>query len=387
MKKKIPVYAWYYPGWGDKDETDAAWHGNGWNEWRLLKAAVPRFHGHKIYHPLWGYEADDDVANMGKKIDTALKYGVDGFMWDFYWHENGGYRLSSINAFEEAMKDSARKNFRLGLMWCCEDIYDKMPSAYRSTNRILWTLKVSPDAFWKGTDYIIRHYMAKPWYMTIWHEGKEKLFFTFYDLPKFVDWMGGINGARVQIEDFKRRVLEATGKELFVAANARHLDAYVKKEKDAATSYFNSLKVDGCTQYGWPMMPKQNYVWPIAEYRDYVDGGIAYFREATESVALPVNVTIMQGWDPSPRSLCTDLYDNVGYPYTWITNHKNIDDFSRALCAAKAFFESGDYTGNFLTITSWNEWTEGNFLEPSVEDGYAYLEAVKSVFGTMDEPR
>ena len=42
---------------------------------------------------------------------------------------------------------------------------------------------------------------------------------------------------------------------------------------------------------------------------------------------------------------------------------------------------SGRFTGDFITLTTWNEWTEGNFMEPSVEDGYAYLEAVRDVFG------
>ena len=53
----------------------------------------------------------------------------------------------------------------------------------------------------------------------------------------------------------------------------------------------------------------------------------------------------------------------------------------RALIAARDFYRSGRFTGDFITLTTWNEWTEGNFMEPSVEDGYAYLEAVRDVFG------
>ena len=38
-------------------------------------------------------------------------------------------------------------------------------------------------------------------------------------------------------------------------------------------------------------------------------------------------------------------------------------------------------TAKFLTIHSWNEWTEGAYLEPDDKNGYAFLEAVKEVFG------
>ncbi len=35
---------------------------------------------------------------------------------------------------------------------------------------------------------------------------------------------------------------------------------------------------------------------------------------------------------------------------------------------------------NFIFINAWNEWAEGNFLEPSISEGTAYLEVVKEVF-------
>jgi hypothetical protein len=35
----------------------------------------------------------------------------------------------------------------------------------------------------------------------------------------------------------------------------------------------------------------------------------------------------------------------------------------------------------FITVNSWNEWTETSYLEPDDLYGYGYLEAIKDVFG------
>ena len=34
-----------------------------------------------------------------------------------------------------------------------------------------------------------------------------------------------------------------------------------------------------------------------------------------------------------------------------------------------------------VTVNSWNEWTEGSYLEPDTVNGFGYLEAVRRVFG------
>ena len=34
-----------------------------------------------------------------------------------------------------------------------------------------------------------------------------------------------------------------------------------------------------------------------------------------------------------------------------------------------------------LNINSWNEWTEGSYLEPDMVHGLKYLEAVRDVLG------
>ena len=384
--KKIPVYAWYFPNWHPGDPLNEQWHGKGWSEWRCVQYAAQRFEGHTIYHPLWGYEDESDPKVMGKKIDTALEYGVDGFMWDFYWFEStGGYRLKALDAFCEAMK--TRKNFKMALMWCNHDPMYVHPASYLNRGRELLSGDLSAEGFAKGADYIIEKCMTQDWYMTVQHEGKEKLYFVIWALKKLADGLGGVENARRVLDAFRDKVRKVCGKELYLATYPTSLPGYGNGKPEEITEYLKAFGIDGCITYGWPVRPDEGDEWPVVQYSRFVDNGIETFEKYTKNVNLPVNITVEQGWDSSPRTVPSDMHEqHLGFPYNWITDHKNPADFKRGLAAAKEFFRSDASTGDFITLSTWNEWTEGNFMEPSVEQGYAYLEAVRDVFGTQEKP-
>ena len=96
-KIKTMVLAYYFPNW-HRDSRNDVWHGKGWTEWDVLQCARPRFEGHRQPRvPLWGYEDEALPAIMEKKISTAVNNGIDGFISDWYWFEDGGYRLRCID--------------------------------------------------------------------------------------------------------------------------------------------------------------------------------------------------------------------------------------------------------------------------------------------------
>lgn len=67
-------------------------HRSDWNEWELVRRADPRFKNHdppKV--PAWGYEDEADPQGMDRNIDAAANHGIDSFVFDWYWYNEGPY--------------------------------------------------------------------------------------------------------------------------------------------------------------------------------------------------------------------------------------------------------------------------------------------------------
>src|SRR6476469_6340141 len=81
--KNYEVAVYYFPNY-HVDSINERWHGRGWTEWELVKAAQPRFKGHlqpKV--PSWGYFNEADPAWAAKEIDLAADNGIDVFIYDW----------------------------------------------------------------------------------------------------------------------------------------------------------------------------------------------------------------------------------------------------------------------------------------------------------------
>jgi hypothetical protein len=76
-------------------------------------------------------------------------------------------------------------------------------------------------------------------------------------------------------------------------------------------------------------------------------------------------------WDPNPR-----YYDYKSN----IKNGVNPGNFIVYLEKAKPYLDARPDQYKRVTITSWNEWSEGSYLEPDTDHGMGDLEAMKQVF-------
>ena len=85
------------------------------------------------------------------------------------------------------------------------------------------------------------------------------------------------------------------------------------------------------------------------------------------------NLTV--GWDTNAR-----------YPMTEtrrIVRNSNPVDFECFARHVKSWADANIPANmpKLITVNSWNEWTEGTYLEPDDRFGYGYLNALWNVFG------
>jgi hypothetical protein len=96
--RSITVASYYFGNYHPGDARNEILKGKGWSEWELVKAAKPLFAGHQQPKvPLWGYTDEADATVMAQKINAASKHGVDVFIFDWYYYNDGPFLQDTVN--------------------------------------------------------------------------------------------------------------------------------------------------------------------------------------------------------------------------------------------------------------------------------------------------
>jgi Glycosyltransferase WbsX len=80
---------------------------------------------------------------------------------------------------------------------------------------------------------------------------------------------------------------------------------------------------------------------------------------------------ILPGWDDTPR------YGQHGVVY----DNSTPELFARHLAKAVAVVKDRPHQEAIIFLKAWNEWAEGNYLEPDMKHGHGYLDAMRRVLG------
>lgn len=357
--------AYYLPQFHPFKENDE-WWGKGFTEWTNVGKAKPLFKGHDQprvptelgYYDLRMPEVREAQAQMAREA------GVEGFMYWHYWFGNGKTLLADI--FKEVL-ESGKPDFPFCLGWANHSWYAKGWNGAETTSKRLLMEQTYPgeqDArmFFESLLPAFKDHR----YIKV--DGKP-LFYVFSpaSIPdSYVQW-------------FREWAEEAGLPGLYIVANINKSfepkEKYLQKGFDAVTWPRITSGADASghvsaslLKRGWKKGLKLAKGWltrrpPFMEqYRDAARNFCTEAEKATDVIP-----TIMPQWDHTPRS---------GWNGLLLVNARP-EYFKEAVKKAIETVSDKPEEHQLVFLKSWNEWGEGNYMEPDLTHGRAYIDAMR----------
>ena len=363
--KKYDIAAYIWPAYtGDEPRTRIFWP-EGIGEWQSVKNSEPKSNGYFWNRkPLWGYQNEADPDVMRKQIDAATHYGVNVFIYDWYWYDNRPFLENCLN--DGFLKAPNCNKMKFYIMWANHDAnytWDKRNSD--SVNETIWQGAVSREQFEIiGKRWIDRYFTKENYYKI-----DNKPVVSIYELNNFVNSLGGVDAAREAMQWLDTEAKKAglcgvhyqfvrwNGK----SANITGVDGTVL---ETTSELVTKMGFSSLTHYQFAHFTNID-----RDYSEIIPDVTKEWQAVADSYDIPYFPHVSIGWDNNPRF--QEFRRGV-------CKNNTPENFEKALCNAKDF---ADKTGvSLITINSWNEWTETSYLEPDNLYGYGYLEAVKRVF-------
>jgi len=355
MTDTARLLAFYLPQFHPIPENDA-WWGKGFTEWTNTARAKPLFPGHVQPHvpaDLGFY--DLRVAETRQaQADLAAAYGISGFCYYHYWF--AGRRLLE-RPFNEVLA-SGKPDFPFCLCWANETWTGVWHGA---PNRILI------EQTYPGEDDHRAHFNSllpafqDPRHVRI--DGKP--LFIIYKPEKVPD-------VRAVTALWRRLAGEAGLEGLYLAGTSavaswrpqdHGFDAKIDLPLVNARDWVSRRDPLRWLRQRIEIMLGRPKIHAYADImRSYVQRPIADYE------AWPC---VTHAFDNTPRSGRNGVVLQGSSPAV----------FREILQAAIHRLRDQPPEHRLVFLKSWNEWAEGNHLEPDLRDGLAWLEAVRDVAG------
>lgn len=348
--------ALYLPQYHPVPENDL-WWGAGFTEWTNVAKARPLFRGHKQPHipaDLGFYDLRISEVRE-KQAELARDAGIEAFCYWHYWFGNGKRLLE--RPFMEVL-ESQKPNFPFCLAWANHSWYKKLWDPDAPGKDILLIEQTYPGE----QDYIDHFNALLPAFKDERYlKVNQKLFFIIYDVIKFEDVA---NFIKVWRNLAKQHGLNDF---YFVAtdADSRNKERFLSLGFDAIynSDQFNIHHHLSKFEKGCHLLERKILKRPTAF--DY--------RKASKYMVIDdcrnrgVIPCIVPNWDHSPRSGANAIILKNSTPEYF----RELVEYTIDIVKDKPEEEQ------IILIKSWNEWGEGNYMEPDLEFGHGYLDALK----------
>lgn len=335
------------------------WWGKGFTEWTNVVKAHPRFKGHYQPH----LPADTGFYDLRlpeareMQADMARKYGIYGFCYYHYWFNGKQLMERPINEIVE----SGQPNFPFMLCWANEN----WTRAWNGeTKEILIEQKYSHQDDIEHIDFLCKNIFKDPRYIKI----NGKPFFAVYrpnSIPNIA-----------QTLSTWRTVAKKYGLDLylgFMRPIKGQEESLIKLGFDVSIDFQPHMEVRKkwwLDLNAWidcfreHVLKKKNYIMPtLFDYNKYVD--IVKSQANPNYKQFP---GITPSWDNAAR--------RIGKSFYALTN-STPSAYGKWLQYILDTFTPYSTEENFVFVNAWNEWAEGNHLEPDQKWGLNYLEETK----------
>jgi hypothetical protein len=345
---KARLIAFYLPQFHPIPENDE-WWGKGFTEWSNVARARPLFRGHYQPHlpaDLGFYDLRLPETRQAQ-ADLAREYGIHGFCYYHYWFN--GKRLLE-RPFAEVLA-SGKPDFPFCLCWANEN----------------WTRR------WDGHDeevLVAQEYCEE-------------------DDKEHIRWL---------IDAFRdKRYITVKGKPLYLVYRSHGIPDPLRTtsiwREEAQRMGIGELflcAVASCAEdQGDPT--GRGFDAAVEFQPDWLNLGLP-LRRGTHDVhdySLIIERMLRKRSPPYRRFPCvTPSWDNAARRQVGAVILKGSTPalYQQWLTAVLRASKPGNPDENLVFINAWNEWGEGNHLEPCQRWGRGYLEATRRAIDNADEP-
>lgn len=355
MDTPLPrLIAYYLPQFHPIRENDT-WWGRGFTEWTNTAKAQPRFPGHYQPHipaDLGFYDLRlPEVRNA--QAELARGYGIEAFCYYHYWFGNGRRLLQ--RPFQEVLT-SGQPDFPFCLCWA----NDTWSGIWHGTpNRILIKQE------YPGPEDDRIHFAALlPAFKDhryLCHDGK----------PVLLVWRPfGFPSPKTSVNRW-RELADKAG-----LAGLYMIGIYRPGSPDPETVGFDA----SIYNHNPPLREWGDWRNPLklAYHHCLRKLGVptVYAYERAINYFLPDTLpatrypSVIHNWDNTPRSGANGLVFYGSTPQLFGKVLRKAFDLTRTPSHVKS--------GRLIFLKSWNEWAEGNHLEPDLRDGHAFLKVIQN---------
>ena len=370
MKQKIKFLAYYLPQYHPIPENDK-WWGKGFTEWTNVAKSKPLFKGH--HQPILPSDLgfyDLRVPEVQEKqSELALQYGIDGFIYYQYWFGDNSKMLLEKPA--EAMLKNTKIKIPFCFCWANE--------AWKGIWHGLDNPSVLMDQSYPTEEegYIAYFNYLLPFF-------KDERYIKVDNKPMFhIYKFSDIPDNKLFHKTFHKLAKENGFDGVYFVATSTAEDHNLEdyKELSAIVSlnifnqlryYFNPIfKNRHLRKFELRFKDKLGYTSSvikrkkplILDYKELIKH-FAFKLENEKSIPCAV-----PNWDNSARSGKKSMILNNSNPTNW---EEHLNQMVNLLIKSPK-------NPPFLIIKSWNEWAEGNYLEPDTQYKHDWLKAVLKV--------